>query len=125
MSVRRVRISAGDVTVTAEFNDSDTAEKVWEALPIKGTASTWGDEIYFRTSVMAEEAKDSTEEFELGAVAYWPPGKAICIFFGPTPASVGDEPRMASSGNLIGKVQGDLKPLKKVGSGTSITVVKA
>lgn len=125
MSVRRVRFSGGGVAVTAELNDSDTADSVWEALPIKGTASTWGDEIYFRTTVTAEEAVDSTDEFELGAVAYWPPGKAICIFFGPTPASVGDEPRMASPGNLIGKVEGDLEPLKKVVSGTSITVARA
>lgn len=125
MSVRRIKITSAGVTVTAELNGSATAGKVWAALPIQGSVNTWGDEIYFRTAISDQEAADSTDEFELGAVAYWPPGKAICIFFGPTPASSGQEPRMASPGNLVGMIEGDLEPLRKIKSGTPITVAKA
>jgi len=32
---RRIRITAGSVSVTAELNDSRTAEAVWQALPIE------------------------------------------------------------------------------------------
>lgn len=125
MSGRRVTITAGDVTFTGELNESSTAGKVWAALPIQGSVNTWGDEIYFRTAVSDQEASDSTDVFELGAVAYWPPGKALCIFFGPTPASSGQEPRMASPGNLVGRIQGDLDRLRKVKPGTPISVAKA
>jgi hypothetical protein len=123
---RRVRISAGSLVVTATLNDSATADRVWEALPISARASTWGDEIYFSTSVSAEPADDATDVFERGAVAYWPPGKALCIFFGPTPASTGDEPRMASPGNLVGKLDGPLERriagLKAVRAGAGVSV---
>ena len=44
---------------------------------------------------------------EVGEVAYWPPGQALCIFFGPTPASVGDEPRAASPVNPLGSIDGE------------------
>jgi hypothetical protein len=123
---RRVRITAGDVVVTAALNDSATADSVWQALPIRARASTWGDEIYFSTNVSAEQAKDATDVFERGSIAYWPPGRALCIFFGPTPASTSDEPRMASPGNLVGKLEGPLvklvEQLKTVRAGASVAV---
>ena len=122
---RRVRITLGDVVVTATLNDSATADHVWEALPIRAGASTWGDEIYFSTPVSVGEAGDATDVFERGAVAYWPPGKALCLFFGPTPASTGSEPRMASPGNLVGKIEGPLDALRTVRSGVPVAVERA
>lgn len=122
---RKVRITAGEVVVTASLNDSTTADHVWQALPIRGRASTWGDEIYFSTPVSLEPAGDATDVFERGAVAYWPPGKALCLFFGPTPASDGDEPRMASPGNLAGMIDGSVEALRKVRGGASILVERA
>lgn len=126
---RRIRITAGDVVVTATLNDSATADRVWQALPISARASTWGDEIYFSTPVSAEQARDATDVFERGSVAYWPPGRALCIFFGPTPASTGEEPRMASPGNLLGKVEGPsahvVEQLKGVRAGASVAVERA
>lgn len=122
---RKVRITVGDVAVTATLNDSPTANRVWDALPIRGRASTWGDEIYFSTPVSAEEADDATDTFARGAVAYWPPGRALCLFFGRTPASTGDEPRMASPGNLVGMIAGDLARLKTVEGGAPVVVERA
>lgn len=122
---RRIKITAGEVTVTATLNDSPTADRIWQAMPIRGRAATWGDEIYFSTPVSVEQASDATDVFERGAVAFWPPGKALCIFFGPTPASVADEPRMASPGNLAGMVDGSIEALGRVRSGASILVERA
>ncbi|MBI4306199.1 MAG: hypothetical protein HY678_07755 [Chloroflexi bacterium] len=125
MSPRRVKITLGDVSVTAQLNSSATADQVWNALPIKSRVSTWGDEVYFSTSVAASESKEATDVYEVGSVAYWPPGKALCIFFGPTPASHGDEPRMASQGNPVGKIDGEARVLKKVSSSAVVTVERA
>lgn len=58
----------------------------------------------------------------MGAVAYWPPGSALCLFFGRTPASVGDEIRPASAVNALGAIEGDATVLKAVRPGARIVV---
>ena len=124
MDVRRIKISAGDCQVTAVLNESPTADLMWSALPIDGWARTWGDEIYFRTPVKAGE--DAAQAVvEMGAVGYWPPGQALCLFFGPTPASRGDEIRPASPVNVLGKIEGDPAVLKEVVDGAHVVVETA
>jgi hypothetical protein len=121
----RIRIRAGKVVAEAELTDKPTAGKVWEALPIEGRANTWGDEIYFSIPVKAGGEPDAQAEMEVGGLGYWPPGSAFCIFFGPTPASRGSEPRAASPVNLLGKVIGDAKVFKAVADGEKVTLEKA
>ena len=123
MQQRRIIIEAGDVEVAAVLGTSETADLVWDALPIQASASTWGDEVYFRTDISAEE-QDGQEVVEMGAVAYWPPGQALCLFFGPTHASSGDEIRPASPVNVIGSIEGDATLLKSVRSGAHVLVRK-
>lgn len=121
MTERRIKVTAGSVEVTAELYDTLTADLVWDALPITASGSTWGEEIYFRTPVSAEE-QDAVPTVDMGAVAYWPPGQAICLFFGPTPMSVGDEIRPASPVNVFGRIVGDPTVLKDVRSGAEVRV---
>ena len=121
---RRITIRAGDVTIDGELNDSPTADMVWDALPITASTSTWGDEIYFSIPVSAEEDDTAEETVELGAIAYWPPGSALCLFFGPTPMSQGDEIRPASAVNVLGMMEGDPTVLRSVRDGTSIEVAR-
>ena len=121
MPGRKIRITTADVEVTAELNDSATAELIWNALPIEASGSTWGDEIYFRTSIEDQE-RDSQEVVDMGDVAFWPPGQALCLFFGPTPMSRGDEIRPASAVNVVGKIEGDPTVLKSVPSGSRVLV---
>ena len=109
----------------AELNDSATATKVAEALPIEGEASTWGEEIYFTIPVDADLEEDATEVVELGDLGYWPLGNAFCIFFGRTPMSSEDEIRPYSAVNVIGKLQCDLEPLKEIRGGERVVVRKA
>ena len=124
MQPRRIRITAGDCQVTAILNDSATAGLLWSALPIEAPAGTWGDEIYFRIPVDAKE-EDAREVVGMGAVGYWPPGAALCLFFGPTPASRGDEIRPASAVNVLGMIEGDPTVLKQVRSGERVIVEEA
>ena len=122
MVERRISVTAGDVSVTATLNDSDTAGLLWDALPLEAPASTWGDEIYFRIAVQAGEEDGASDVVEMGAVAYWPPGQALCLFFGRTPASRGDEIQAASAVNMMGAIDGDATVLKQVRSGTRVVV---
>ncbi len=120
-----IRIVAGDVTVEAELDDSATAKKIADALPIEGTANRWGDEIYFSIPVQADEAEDARTEMAVGELAYWPPGSAFCIFWGPTPASKGDEPRAYSKVNPVGRIKGDATGLGDVTDGAAIRIETA
>jgi uncharacterized protein len=92
-STRRMRIRMGTLSMEAELNTSQTATLIWTALPIEATAQTWGDEIYFSIPVRASEEEDARAVVDVGTIAYWPPGNAFCIFFGPTPASRNRKPR--------------------------------
>ena len=118
---QQIRIAAGGVSVEAVLNDTQTGQAVADALPISATASTWGDEIYFGIPVDAG-LEQGQETVELGDLGYWPPGRAFCIFFGPTPASRGDEIRPASAVTVIGRVAGDATVFKQVGSGATVTI---
>ncbi len=122
MGDRLIRIRAGEVAVTVALNGSTTADAVWDALPIAGRVQTWGDEIYFSIPVDAPEAPDAAETVDGGAVAYWPPGSALCLFWGPTPMSRGAEIRPASAVNVIGAIDGDPTVLAAVPSGAEIVV---
>jgi len=116
---RAIRIIAGDVTANGELNDSPTASAIWEALPIEAKASTWGDEIYFDIGISAP-ADASQDVVDLGDLGFWPPGRAFCVFFGPTPMSRGGEIRPASAVTVVGRVAGDARAFTKVRAGSKV-----
>jgi len=119
--VRAITITAGRVSATATLNDSRTAGEIWRALPIEARASTWGDEIYFSIPVSCEP-ESPREVVAKGDLGYWPPGRAFCIFFGPTPASRGSEIRPASPVNVFGRVDGDAAVFAAVRAGTIVRI---
>ncbi len=100
-------------------------ERLWEVLPVEGSANIWGDEIYFSIPLEAEPEGDAREQVEKGELGYWPPGTAFCIFFGPTPASRGDEPRAASPVNILGRLEGDPAVFRGVPSGARVVIERA
>jgi hypothetical protein len=118
----RIRITAGSVSMEADLNSSPTAQKLLGALPITGSGNRWGDEIYFSIPVDAEGEPDARADMEVGEIAFWPPGTAFCIFWGPTPASSGTEPRAASPVNVLGKLDGDATQFGAVSSGTKVVI---
>ena len=120
----KIKITAGKITLDAELNDSKTANLIAAALPIEAKGNTWGEEIYFGIPVKTG-AENPLDVVEMGDLGYWPPGHAFCIFFGPTPASQGDEIRPASPVNLIGKILGDAKNLKQVRNGETVRIEQA
>jgi len=122
---QKITIRVGTLTLAAELNDSPASAAVAAALPIQAKGNCWGEEIYFRIPVKQPEAKDARAEMAVGELAYWPPGNAFCIFFGPTPASIGQEPRAASPVNPIGRVTGDVGLLRQIADGSEFVLEKA
>ena len=104
-----------------EFNDSRPAQEICQKLPIESTVSTWGQEIYFDIGFKVS-AEGASMEVESGDVAYWPQGKSLCVFFGPTPASTTEVPVPASPVVLVGKAKASSQDLKHIQLGECIRV---
>lgn len=120
-----ITITVEKFSLTATLNESPTAQQIWDALPIQGSANVWGDEIYFDIPMKLQQAHDAHTDMRIGELAYWAPGRAFCIFFGVTPASIDDTPRAASPVNVFGQIQGDATVLRNVPDGARITVAQA
>ena len=120
-----IRIIVGDIELRAELDDSTTGRAVRQALPIVAAGNRWGEEIYFETPVDEPLGPDATEEVAVADIGYWPPGKAFCIFFGPTPVSTGNEPRAASPVNRIGRVLDDVRVLTASPDGVEVRIEAA
>jgi hypothetical protein len=117
----RIMIKVGAVAVQAQLNGTRTARALVEILPVKAKVNTWGDEIYFDVPLNME-IEGGREVVDMGDVAYWPDGPSLCLFFGRTPASRGNEIRAASPVTVMGRIVGDPKILKSVKPGAAITV---
>ena len=97
------------------FQSPITVDNLTKALPFEGRAARWKEEIYFETPVKlgSEKAKS---QVEVGTIAYWPMGSALCIFYGTT--------QPYSPVNLVGRVASNLDLFRTVKSGTKIRVEK-
>ncbi|WP_137285397.1 cyclophilin-like fold protein [Halorussus salinisoli] len=120
-----LRIAVGDVTCTASWTDDApaTRDALAAALPVAGDATRWGDELYFSVPVDMP-AENARETVPVGAVAYWPPGNALCLFWGPTPASTDDQPRAASPVTVVAELE-DPSPLEGVAGEAYVRVEAA
>jgi hypothetical protein len=123
--MKKIIIKAAEVVLEAELNESATAEAIWQALPLEGSANTWGEEIYFRIPLSQDLEPDARELVELGDLAYWPQGQAFCIFFGATPISGPGEIRPASAVNIVGQLLGDPQKFLSVPAGMLVRIEKA
>ena len=103
---RELKITAGEIEATACLNDTETASKISGILPISSEVNVWGDEIYFAIPVETG-LEDAHDTVALGDIAYWPEGNALCIFFGKTPVSEGNEIRPISPVNIVGRIEVD------------------
>ncbi len=120
-----ITIETGKVSLKAELNDSESARSFLALLPKQISLSRWGDEYYGNCGIKVQESDDAREDMKVGELALWPPGSALCIFFGPTPASRGREPRAASPVNPIGRLVDDPAPLKGMGPSIRVKVDRA
>ncbi len=109
---KEIRIKVQDKSIVGVLNSSQTAEIFYSALPKKFAMQRWGDEYYGECGIKTAAAEDARAEMEIGEIAIWPGGNALCIFFGPTPASIDEKPRAISLVNPIGKINEDISFLK-------------
>ncbi len=112
-------------TLRAALSDSPAARRIADALPLTVAMSRWGDEYYGGAGLVIPEDSSARELMEVGEIAWWPPGKALCIFFGPTPASTDERPRAASGVLPVGKISEGFETLRGLGSRVKAVIRKA
>lgn len=108
-----IRIRVGQAELRGELFDTDCAKAISASLPIEAVPEVWGDEFYFAIPVTSGLDETATTKVKIGDLAYWPPGNALAIFFGPTPLSAGPDPVPAGAVNLTGRIIGDATVLKR------------
>jgi hypothetical protein len=109
MKIKTMHFESG-----VEINNSETSKAVKDALPIEGTAQCWQEEVYFEIPVeeKAQDRKLMTARVNQGDVAYWPPGKCFCVFYGKT--------QPVSEVMIIGKIRTNLEKFSEVLDGEKI-----
>jgi len=93
--------------ILLELDDTyspNTVNDLIEKLPFTVNLNVWGDEIYTSESPISQPEENAKSPVQLNDVAYWPTGKAICLFYGPTPIGKSGEIIPASPVNIIGKI---------------------
>ncbi|MCU0803534.1 MAG: cyclophilin-like fold protein [Burkholderiales bacterium] len=118
----RISIAWPRGSVAAVLADTPTARALVARLPCSGSASTWGDEVYFEIPVSAALEADARQVVAPGEVCFWVEGHALALPFGPTPMSRGGEPRLVTRCNVLGRIEGDPHVLAGVRDGDRVLV---
>src|SRR5512136_2488735 len=90
-----------------------TIDMIVRKLPVEGRAALWKEEVYFETPIKMGEEK-AKASVETGAIAFWPMGSAICVFYGNS--------QPYSPVSILGKVTSNLELFKQIKSGLTIKV---
>ena len=118
---RIIEIIFNENVVEATLNESKTAKKLLKVLPVKSEINILGNEVYFEIPMEAD-LENGKELMDIGNIAFWPPGNAFCIFFGPTPIGDGTKPRAVSPVTVIGRITSEngIDKIRKISPSDSI-----
>jgi len=123
----KIKITIGSTILEADLDTSTISKDILKYLPLETEANIWGGEIYFILPEMLDYP-GQTDEVEIGDVAFWPNGPALCLFFGETPGSFTNKPRPHSVSVVIGKIkniESKIPELMKMIDGIKVKVEKA
>jgi len=119
----------GFENIIIELNDThspQTCQGIIDSLPFSVNAHVWGEEIYTDESPISQAEENAKDLVSINDVAYWPSGKALCLFFGPTPIGKKGEIKPYSPVNIVGKIIfPDKSVIKNFKEGTKITFQKS
>lgn len=112
-----IRISItdfGDIIVDLR-EDTPISERLLKHCPFISKATIWKEEIYFETPIEISPNK-LVLRVRPGDVTYWPPGRALCLFYGIT--------QPYSPVSPLGEIIGPLYSLREIEDGAEIKVLK-
>ncbi|PGF15616.1 hypothetical protein CP556_05430 [Natrinema sp. CBA1119] len=123
MTDLHVTVDGRDLEAVWTDDAPETRGALEDALPVASEATRWGDELYFdlELDVPPENAREAVPE---GAIAYWPAGGKLCLFWGPTPASDDGEPRAAAPVTVVARVT-ETGPLTDLEGGARVRLERS
>ena len=107
--------------VHATLNNTPSSRALLAALPIRGVAETWGDEVYFDIGIQPALEADARQVVDAGAICIWVEGSSLAVPFGPTPISVGSECGLVTAVNVLGQLDDDPRLLGELHAGDPVT----
>ena len=125
MAVNRVRIAWPAGEVFALLDATPTSAVLCAVLPIESAANTWDEEVYFAVALNVKREADARQVVDPGTICFWVEGSSLALPFGPTPISRGNECRLITKVNVIGRFEGDAQLLGSVADGDKIRVESA
>jgi len=66
------------------INNEDFQKIIKKHLPFMSNAEVWKEEVYFQTPIGEDIKGEKILRVVSGDVCYWPPGRALCLFYGIT-----------------------------------------
>lgn len=119
----KIQIETANVKLIGELDDTPMVKLVLDALPCTSTANMWGEEVYFDLPTNGARLEDgATDVVDPGTICYWVQGSSLALPYGPTPVSQGDECRLVTAVNRLGRLLGDPRDLARIRPGDEITV---
>jgi len=118
--VAGIRIAWSGGAITVELRETLTAKALLAALPCQASASTWGEEVYFELPVKAALEPDAQQVVDPGTVCFWVEGSALALPYGRTPVSKGNECRLVTRCNVVGKIIGEARQLQGIKDGAAL-----
>ena len=122
MGKARIVIRWGEESVTAALKDTPTTAALLAALPCESSANTWGEEVYFSVPIACALETDARQVVDPGTVCFWVEGRSLALPYGPTPVSKGNECRLVSKVNVLGRIEGNALALASIRDGDRIRV---
>ena len=123
----KVQMNFKNSLIDLELDDENspkTVKSFLENLPFTVDLNVWGEEIYTSSSPVNVSEENAKSPVSLNDVAYWPTGKAICLFYGPTPIGKEGEITPASPVNVIGRILNPDKSVINLAEGNKATFRK-
>jgi hypothetical protein len=118
----RIKLSWPGGALTATLRDTASSAALLAALPVTGSANTWGEEVYFDIGLRPELEADARQVVEPGTVCLWVQGSSLALPWGPTPISEGDECRLVTAVNVLGMLDDAPSRLAEINPGDAVTV---
>lgn len=123
---RQIILRIGRIVLRARLRDTETADRIWQQLPIYGTAEVWGSgAVHFETHVETGREPGARRNVRPGDIAYWVEDDRIIIGHSLTPISREGEIRMPSPVNVWAVALDDVALLSSVRPGERVTVLHA